>query len=83
MACYMYFLISLFCTPMVWLIYWDVTQTKSKILSLIGYAFHTEYIQDLKRSYEETQLPVTDDSVPLHKLCAKLEYMLQIDMKRM
>eukprot|EP00057_Strongylocentrotus_purpuratus_P002221 XP_003724076.1 PREDICTED: FYVE and coiled-coil domain-containing protein 1 isoform X2 [Strongylocentrotus purpuratus] len=40
-----------------------------------------EYIQDLKRNYEETQLPVTDDSVPLHKLCAKLEYMLQIDMK--
>ncbi|XP_041458299.1 FYVE and coiled-coil domain-containing protein 1-like isoform X1 [Lytechinus variegatus] len=40
-----------------------------------------EFIQDLKRNYEDTQLPVSDDSVPLHKLCAKLEYMLQIDMK--
>ncbi|XP_071497537.1 uncharacterized protein [Diadema antillarum] len=41
----------------------------------------TEFIQDLKRQYADTQVPITDDSVPLHKLCAKLEYMLQIDMK--
>ena len=40
-------------------------------------------VQDLKKEYHDSHLPITDDSLALHKLCAKLEYLLQIDMKGM
>ncbi|XP_072020526.1 FYVE and coiled-coil domain-containing protein 1-like isoform X2 [Amphiura filiformis] len=38
-------------------------------------------LHDVKKEYQEGQVPITDDSIPLHKFCAKLEYLLQIDMK--
>ncbi|XP_022084597.1 LOW QUALITY PROTEIN: FYVE and coiled-coil domain-containing protein 1-like [Acanthaster planci] len=41
----------------------------------------TGCVQDLKKDYNDTKLPITDDSQTLHKFCAKLEYLLQIDMK--
>ncbi|XP_038077168.1 FYVE and coiled-coil domain-containing protein 1-like [Patiria miniata] len=41
----------------------------------------TGCIQDLKRDYTDNKQPITDDSLVLHKFCAKLEYLLQIEMK--
>ncbi|XP_033624733.1 FYVE and coiled-coil domain-containing protein 1-like isoform X1 [Asterias rubens] len=41
----------------------------------------TGCVNDLKKDSQDSQLPITDDSLALHKFCAKLEYLLQIDMK--
>ncbi|XP_067890830.1 FYVE and coiled-coil domain-containing protein 1-like isoform X2 [Heterodontus francisci] len=38
-------------------------------------------IQELCKHYEWNQLPITDASPVLHRLCTKLEYLLQYDQK--
>ena len=43
--------------------------------------YYTDCLHNVKKEYQEGQVPITDDSIPLHKFCAKLEYLLQIDTK--
>ncbi|XP_074857240.1 RUN and FYVE domain-containing protein 4 isoform X2 [Carettochelys insculpta] len=38
-------------------------------------------VRDLRQSYQERRLPVTDGSRELHGLCAQLEFLLQFDLK--
>lgn len=38
----------------------------------------TETVAELKCSYQEQNLPVTDGSRELHSLCAQLEFLLQV-----
>uniref|UniRef100_UPI00398E8F10 FYVE and coiled-coil domain-containing protein 1-like n=1 Tax=Pristiophorus japonicus TaxID=55135 RepID=UPI00398E8F10 len=38
-------------------------------------------IQELCKDYEKNQLPITDSSPALHRLCTQLEYLLQYDQK--
>uniref|UniRef100_U3JN07 RUN and FYVE domain-containing protein 4 n=1 Tax=Ficedula albicollis TaxID=59894 RepID=U3JN07_FICAL len=40
-----------------------------------------ETVAELKCSYQEKNLPVTDGSRELHSLCAQLEFLLQFDLK--
>ncbi|XP_063256847.1 RUN and FYVE domain-containing protein 4 isoform X2 [Prinia subflava] len=40
-----------------------------------------ETVAELKCSYQEQNLPVTDGSRELHSLCAQLEFLLQFDLK--
>ncbi|XP_070536598.1 FYVE and coiled-coil domain-containing protein 1-like [Ptychodera flava] len=40
-----------------------------------------ECIQELKRDYRDSQIPITDDNTTLHKLCAKLELLLRTNRK--
>ncbi|XP_002742000.2 FYVE and coiled-coil domain-containing protein 1-like [Saccoglossus kowalevskii] len=40
-----------------------------------------ECVRDLKQDYKDNQYPVTDDNTALHKFCAKLEYLLQVERK--
>ncbi|XP_075789109.1 RUN and FYVE domain-containing protein 4 [Pelodiscus sinensis] len=38
-------------------------------------------VRELRQSYKERSLPVTDGSRELHRLCAQLEFLLQFDLK--
>ncbi|KAJ8307003.1 hypothetical protein KUTeg_015087 [Tegillarca granosa] len=38
-------------------------------------------INDMKSEYEKTTNPIDDDNQILHRFCAKLEYLLQCNMK--
>ncbi|XP_071103963.1 FYVE and coiled-coil domain-containing protein 1-like isoform X1 [Haliotis cracherodii] len=40
-----------------------------------------ECIKQMKDDFSETKIPVNDDNQTLHRFCAKLEYLLQANMK--
>ena len=40
-----------------------------------------DYVQQLKEEFVGSKSPITDDNQVLQRFCAKLEYLLQYDMK--
>ena len=45
------------------------------------YLYILDCIRDMKIEFEDSRIPIDDDSQQLQRFCAKLEYLLQCNMK--